>query len=99
MAKRKEYLNEAERAMLGIFAAYYKEHGVFPNDSVIKRACTSARNSVGYDINMMTMNKLAKKYKYITQAMHDPDWNNALAETIKDIEDDVQGFWLRLKHS
>lgn len=47
MAKRKEYLEVADKAVRELALAYYKEHGKFPDSySVLKSALTRSYNNI-----------------------------------------------------
>ncbi len=47
MAKRKEYVETAERVVRELALAYYKEHGKFPDSySVLKSALTRSYNNI-----------------------------------------------------
>ena len=51
MAKRKEYLETADKAVRELTLAYYKEHGKFPDSySVLKSALTRSYNNMRLEV-------------------------------------------------
>ncbi|UCR81345.1 thioredoxin [Escherichia phage PSD2002] len=51
MAKRKEYVEAADKAVHELTLAYYKEHGKFPDSySVLKSALTRSYNNILSDV-------------------------------------------------
>ncbi|AIZ02145.1 hypothetical protein VR20_087 [Escherichia phage vB_EcoM_VR20] len=51
MAKRKEYLETADKAVRELTLAYYKEHGKLPDSySVLKSALTRSYNNMRSDV-------------------------------------------------
>lgn len=95
--KRKEYLNVAERLMLELLVSYYKESGEFPNSSQIKRTCTMARNAA-YEMIMSDVHRRVQSPKGLWDIQNHQDFKAGLADTIKELEQDVHDFWLRRKH-
>ncbi|BBC78132.1 hypothetical protein KNT65_gp084 [Escherichia phage EcS1] len=96
--KRKEYLNVAERMMLELIVSYYKEMGVMPTDSQLKRTCTIGRDKA---ISMIysDVHQRIQSDRHLYHVANHPDFDAGLKDTIKEIESDVQDFWLRRKHS
>ncbi|ARW58053.1 hypothetical protein [Serratia phage X20] len=95
--KRKEYLNVSERMMLELIACYYKEMGVMPTDSQIKRICTLGRDKA---ISMIysDVHQRIQSDQHLYNVANHPDFGVGLKDTIKEIESNVQDFWLRRKN-
>lgn len=51
MTKRKEYLEEAERAIVRLLIAYSEDHDQIPDFSVLKSALTRSYNKISSDIH------------------------------------------------
>lgn len=98
--KRKEYVEEAERCALRLFAVYFKEHNDEPNDSVIKSAMTKAKNFASSAIYQEARKRLGVSYtNWNAPLSKHPDFNNTLEQIFKEIEEDVDNFRLRQYNS
>lgn len=57
MAKRKEYLETADKAVRELTLAYYKEHGKLPDSySVLKSALTRSYNNMRSEVMVLWSN-------------------------------------------
>lgn len=97
MAKqRKEYMEEAERCALRLFMMYHKENNSAPSDSVIKSAMTKAKNFASNAIYQEARKRLGVSYDNWLGPLHThPDFNDVLEQIFKEIDEDVNDFWLR----
>lgn len=98
MAKqRKEYMEEAERCALRLFMMYHKENNSAPSDSVIKSAMTKAKNFASNAIYHEARKRLGiQGYSNWSHPLHmHPDFNDVLEQIFKEIDEDVNDFWLR----
>ncbi len=98
--KRKEYMEEAERCALRLFMMYHKENNSAPSDSVIKSAMTKAKNFASNAIYQEARKRLGISYDNWRGPLHThPDFNDVLEQIFKEIDEDVNDFWLRQQHS
>lgn len=101
MAKqRKEYMEEAERCALRLFMMYHKENNSAPSDSVIKSSMTKAKNFASNAIYQEARKRLGVSYDNWRGPLHThPDFNDVLEQIFKEIDEDVNDFWLRQHNS
>lgn len=97
---RKEYMNEAERCMLRLITAYYKDHGKLPESySVLKSSLTRAYNKVGYEVAVKIRQELGvHTAPYLQDELDRPDYPKAVDKITKEMES-VDDFWLRFSNS
>lgn len=99
MAKqRKEYMEEAERCALRLFMMYHKENNSAPSDSVIKSAMTKAKNFASAAIYHEARKRLGNYDVYHGIESH-PDFDDVIEQIFKEIDEDVNDFWLRQHNS
>lgn len=99
-SKRKAYVEEAERCALRLFMMYHKENNSAPNDSVIKSAMTKAKNFASSTIYQEARKRLGISYDNWQGPLHShPDFNDVLEQIFKEIDEDVNDFWLRQHNS
>lgn len=79
MAKRKEYLEEAERAIVRLLIAYSEEHDQIPDFSVLKSALTKSYNKVHSDIH----DDIRRDLK-IKMTPHQTYWDAISSQAYKD---------------
>lgn len=97
MPKRKRHMIEAEKFMLLMYSVYYNSTGEIVNTSKIKNAITRARNFALESINNAICSRL--EITNNSKARTHPNWNNARAEVFKEIEENVNDFWVRQQNS
>lgn len=101
MAKRKEYMEEAERCALRLFMMYHKENNSAPSDTVIKSAMTKAKNFASAAIYDEARKRLGVNgYSSWSHPLNShPDYNDVIEQIFKEIEEDVDNFRLRQHNS
>lgn len=84
MAKRKEYLNEAETAIFALLKSYAKEHEVIPHniDAILKTALTKARGKILCELSDKAGKRLGYKYGYL--ASGNPDYYKTRKQIIEE---------------
>lgn len=95
--KRKEYMEEAERAILSMFVSYSKDHNEIPDgiDSLFKSALTRARSKVHSSLIKEAAKRLGYNGIDYYKARSHPDFQYVLSNVIKEAEQDVDNFWVR----
>lgn len=100
MAKqRKEYMEEAERCALRLFMMYHKENNSAPSDSVIKSAMTKAKNFASSVIYKEARKRLPDYTIWHGRLSEHPDYDKVIEQIFKEIDEDVNDFWLRQQNS
>lgn len=93
-------MEEAERFALRLFMMYHKENNSAPSDSVIKSAMTKAKNFASNAIYQEARKRLGVSYDNWRGPLHThPDFNDVLEQIFKEIDEDVNDFWLRQHNS
>lgn len=89
-------MEEAERCALRLFMMYHKENNSAPSDSVIKSSMTKAKNFASNAIYQEARKRLGISYDNWRGPLHThPDFNDVLEQIFKEIDEDVNDFWLR----
>lgn len=91
--KRKAYLEEAERCALKLFASYYLETGDDPSSTHLKTAMTKARNYANSAVFTEAQKRLNRPGDW--HIRQHPGYNQTIKEIYKEINENVDDFWLR----
>lgn len=99
MAKRKKYLEEAERAIVRLLIAYSEEHDQIPDFSVLKSALTKSYNKVHSDIHDEIRRSLKIKTTPIQSywdAIASPEYKDAYKEFMIQVKEQKSVHNIRL---
>lgn len=99
MAKRKEYLIEAEKSMLNMIIAYHADHGKEPDGyPTLKASLTRAYNKLNAYITNEMCKRMGVKHLTYTHTQS-PEYQQLFTYLLKEIQSDVDDFWVRLGNS
>ena len=99
MAKRKEYLEEAERAIVRLLITYAEEHDQVPDFSVLKSALTKSYNKIHSEVHDDLCRKLKIKMtptKTYWDAISSPMYKDAYKELMIEAKEKKGVYGIRL---